>query len=89
MVICDAYILGWLRLRSKSLWPCAVLHASHNLFIQGVFDRSTSQSGNALYVTTEFGFGMVITTAITAFILWRNSVPEQDASLLTPASDEA
>jgi hypothetical protein len=31
---------------------------------------------------------MVITTAITAFILWRNSVPEQDASLLATASAE-
>jgi membrane protease YdiL (CAAX protease family) len=89
MVIGDAYILGWLRLRSNSLWPCAMLHATHNLFIQGIFDRSTAQSGRALYITTEFGFGMVITTAITAFILWRNAIPEQDASLLAPASVEA
>jgi membrane protease YdiL (CAAX protease family) len=81
MVIADAYILGWLRLRSKSLWPCAMLHATHNLFIQGIFDRSTVQSGRGLYITTEFGFGMVITTAITAFILWRNSKPEQDSTL--------
>ena len=82
MVIADAYILGWLRLRSKSLWPCAMLHASHNLFIQAIFDRSTAHSGQALYVTTEFGFGLVFTAAITAFILWRFSKPEQDASAL-------
>jgi membrane protease YdiL (CAAX protease family) len=88
MVIADAYILGWLRLRSKSLWPCAMLHATHNLFIQGIFDRSTTQSGQALYVTTEFGFGLIITTAITAFILWRNSQPGQDSALseATPAA---
>jgi membrane protease YdiL (CAAX protease family) len=82
MVIADAYILGWLRLRSKSLWPCAMLHASHNLFIQAIFDRSTAQSGQALYVTTEFGFGLVLTAAITAFFLWRSSKPEQDAGVL-------
>ena len=82
MVIADAYILGWLRLRSKSLWPCAMLHASHNLFIQASFDRSTAQSGQALYVTTEFGFGLVLTVAITAFFLWRSSKPEQDAGVL-------
>lgn len=82
MVIADAYILGWLRLRSKSLWPCAMLHASHNLFIQAIFDRSTAQSGQALYVTTEFGFGLVLTAAITAFFLWRSSRPEQDAGVL-------
>jgi uncharacterized protein len=86
MVISDAYILGWLRLRSKCLWPCAMLHATHNLFIQGIFDRSTAQSGQALYVTTEFGFGLVITTAITAFILWRISKPEQDSISLQPES---
>jgi uncharacterized protein len=89
MVIGDAYILGWLRLRSKSLWPCAMLHATHNLFVQAIFDRITAQNGRALYVTTEFGFGMVITVAITAFILWRNPISKQEACVPVPVSIEA
>ena len=80
MVIGSAFQMGWLRLHSKSLWPCAVLHASHNLFIQGVFDGMTAPAGKALYITTEFGFGLAIALAITAFVLWRKPA-------LTQASD--
>jgi uncharacterized protein len=71
MVIGDSYILGWLRLKSGSLWTAAILHASHNLFIQAIFDRMTAPAGRALYVTTEFGAGLVITVGIAALYMWR------------------
>ncbi|MFP5234874.1 MAG: CPBP family intramembrane glutamic endopeptidase [Acidobacteriota bacterium] len=70
MVIAMAFIMGWLRIKSGSLWPCAILHASHNLLIQGIFDRITAPAGPALYITTEFGIGMVLTTTAVAFYLW-------------------
>lgn len=70
MVIADAYILGWLRLKSGSLWPAAILHASHNLFIQAIFDRMTAPVGKALYITTEFGCGLVLTIGAFAVYLW-------------------
>ena len=77
MVIADSYILGWLRLMSGSLWPAAILHASHNLFIQAIFDRITAPAGNALYVTTEFGFGLVLSIGAFAVYFWtrRNELP--------------
>jgi membrane protease YdiL (CAAX protease family) len=70
MVISNAFLMSWLRLQSGSLWPCAVLHASHNLLIQAVFDQITAPAGPTLYITSEFGAGMVITTAIVALFLW-------------------
>jgi membrane protease YdiL (CAAX protease family) len=70
MVIADSYILGWLRLKSGSLWPAVVLHASHNLFIQAIFDRMTAPVGRALYVTTEFGAGLVLTAGAFALYFW-------------------
>jgi membrane protease YdiL (CAAX protease family) len=70
MVIADSYILGWLRLKSGSLWTAAVLHASHNLFIQAILDRMTAPVGRALYITTEFGAGLVLTAAACALYLW-------------------
>ena len=70
MVIADSYILGWLRLKSGSLWPAAILHASHNLFIQAIFDQMTAPVGKALYVTTEFGFGLVLTVGACAAYFW-------------------
>jgi membrane protease YdiL (CAAX protease family) len=76
MVIADSYILGWLRLKSGSLWTATVLHASHNLFIQAIFDRITAPVGWTLYVTTEFGAGMVLIAGACALYFWtrRNEV---------------
>lgn len=80
MVIADAYILGWLRLKSGSLWPAAILHASHNLFIQAIFDRMTAPIGKALYITTEFGAGLVLTIGAFAIYFWtrRNELANRD-----------
>ncbi len=86
MVFGSAFQLGWLRLRSNSLWPCAVLHASHNLFVQAVFDRMTAPVGKPLYLTTEFGAGLAITCALTAFVLWR--YPVKGAELVMQANAE-
>lgn len=70
MVIGAAFIFGWFRLKSGSLWPAAMLHASHNLFIQAIFDRITNATGKSLYVTTEFGAGLALTVGACAFYLW-------------------
>ena len=76
MVVADAFIFGWFRLKSGSLWPAAILHASHNLFIQAIFDRITAPVGKTLYVTTEFGAGLVLTIGAFAAYFWtrRNEV---------------
>jgi uncharacterized protein len=70
MVIGNAFVMGWLRLKSGSLWPCAMLHASHNLFIQAILDRMTAPTGRALDYTTEFGCGLVLSVGATAVYLW-------------------
>ena len=70
MVISMAFVMGWLRLKSGSLWPCALLHASHNLFIQAIFDRITARAGYSLYVVTEFGAGLVLTAGAAAVYFW-------------------
>jgi membrane protease YdiL (CAAX protease family) len=70
MVVAMSFIMGWLRLKADSLWPCALLHASHNLFIQAILDRLTAPTGRAPYVTTEFGAGLVFTVGATALYFW-------------------
>ncbi len=82
MVIGDAFIFGWFRLKSGSLWPAAMLHASHNLFIQAIFDRMTNPVGKALYVTTEFGAGLALTVAACAFYLWTRRGEVEGLALL-------
>ena len=80
MVIADSFIMAWLTLRSQSLWPAAILHASHNLFIQSICTPLTRDTGLTKYIIDEFGIGLVITTAITAIIiLWRSQPRPSDS----------
>lgn len=71
MVVALGFLLGWLRLRSASVWPCALLHASHNTFVQGIFDPVTADVGASRLVTTEFGWGLAVTIAVSAMIALR------------------
>lgn len=66
-----AFISGWLRVRTDSLWPCVVLHASHNLFVEGVFDPLTVKVGLSRFVTSEFGLGLSLTICVAAAVLLR------------------
>jgi len=71
IVIGCSFTLTWLRLKSASLWTAAILHASHNLFVQGVFDAATVDHGITRYITTEFGCGIAILYAVLAYFFWR------------------
>ena len=71
MVVADSFILAWLTLRSRSLWPAAIFHGSHNLFIQSIFTPLTRDTGPTKYIIDEFGIGLVITIAIGAIVVWR------------------
>lgn len=64
-------MLAWLRLRSGSLWPAALFHATHNLVIQGIFDGSTIDTGPTKWITTEFGIGMAVVAVIVGIYFWR------------------
>ena len=71
MVVSLGFVFAWLRLRSRSVWPAAILHASHNLFVQAFFDRVTVDTGPTKWLTSEFGAALAITIAITAWLFWR------------------
>jgi membrane protease YdiL (CAAX protease family) len=70
MVIAISFVAAWFRLKSGSLWPAAIMHASHNLFIQAVFDGMTAPEGRVLYITTEFGAGLALTVSAFALYFW-------------------
>ena len=72
MVIALGVVLAWLRLRSGSVWPAAILHASHNLFVQGFFDRVTVDKGPTPWLTSEFGAALALTIGVTAWLFWRS-----------------
>jgi membrane protease YdiL (CAAX protease family) len=62
---------AWMRLRSGSVWTGVILHASHNLFLQEIFDRLTVDRGKTQWITTEFGLGMALFYGLVAWLCWR------------------
>ena len=80
MVIAISFVYAWMRLKSGSLWTGTFLHASHNLFVQGVFTPLTVIGTSTLFFIDEFGIGIVITSILTAFIFWRKRGDLQPAA---------
>jgi membrane protease YdiL (CAAX protease family) len=79
VVVAGSFVYAWFRLRSGSVWTAVVLHASHNLFIQGVFDRQTVDLGATEYLTTEFGAGLAAAYSLLAWWCWRRRGELPDA----------
>jgi membrane protease YdiL (CAAX protease family) len=71
MVISSSFLYAWLRLRSASVWPAALLHAAHNLLVQSVFDQASVNRHGAFYLTTEFGAGIALCTILVAWLILR------------------
>jgi uncharacterized protein len=87
-VVALSVILAWLRLKSGSVWTAAILHASHNLFVQAVFDPLTLDFGLTPYITTEFGAGLAIVYALVAFYYWRRRGEVEQVAAIEPAVKE-
>jgi len=71
MIIGFSFIRTWLWIGSGSLWTGAILHASHNLFIQGFFDNLTIDYGGTKLFTTEFGCVTAVVYLIAGVLVLR------------------
>jgi membrane protease YdiL (CAAX protease family) len=71
MAVAASFVFAWMRLKSGSLWTAVILHASHNLFVQTIFDPLTADRGSTKYITTEFGVGLALAYTVAAWYFWR------------------
>ena len=72
--------ISWLRLKSGSVWPAVLFHASHNLYIQRLFDPLTTEiSSLSKYMIGESGLVMMVILVGLAVIFWhlRGRLPNQ------------
>lgn len=60
-VISASVIIAYLRLKSGSLWSAAVFHASHNLFIQRIFNPLTIEYPHTAKYVDELGLVLPLT----------------------------
>ncbi len=70
MVVGISFPMAWLRLRSGSLWTGALFHATHNLYIQGYFDRATLDTGPTEWIIGEFGAALAVMGIVLAVVFW-------------------
>ncbi len=80
-VIAVSVVMTWFRLRSKSVWPCAILHASHNLFVQVFFTPLTAPRGALTpYLIDEFGLAVPAMLVLFAVGFWMKGHLHRDSS---------
>ena len=75
-VVSLSFVFAWYRLKSDSIWPAALIHASHNLFVPVVFDNLVRDTGHTYWYTTQFGAALSITGLMFASYFWmrRNDI---------------
>jgi len=61
-------IISWVRIKSNSVWPAVILHATHNYFDQAVF-QSLTKSENSAYFVGETGVITVVITVLIATVI--------------------
>jgi len=80
MVLSSAVVLAWLRIKSGSIWPVTIMHATHNGVIQAFFDRITKDNGHTHYFSGEFGVALVLFFVALAFYCITNLGGSADAN---------
>ena len=70
MVIAMSFVFAWMRLKSGSLWTGAILHGSHNLYIQGLFTPITRNTGKTAWFIDEFGCVLPLVAIAFAIYFW-------------------
>jgi len=71
LVVAISFVFAWMRLKSGSLWAGALLHASHNLYIQDIFTPLTRDTGKTAWFIDEFGAILPIVAIGFAIYFWR------------------
>lgn len=81
------------RLASNSIWPCAILHASHNAFVQVFFTPLTGPRGTVTpYVIDEFGVALPLVATVFAIGFWLQRdralkrIPSEISTPMAPAA---
>jgi membrane protease YdiL (CAAX protease family) len=70
-IMAASFICAWLRLKSGSVWPTVVLHATSNLMLQDVLTPLTIQTPVSRFFVDEFGCLLPVLAIVGAIFCWR------------------
>jgi membrane protease YdiL (CAAX protease family) len=70
MVVSISFVFAWMRIKSGSLWTGAILHGSHNLYVQAIFTPLTRDTGKTKWFIDEFGCVLPLVAVAFAIYFW-------------------
>jgi len=76
MIIGVSVILAYYTFKSNSLWPAAMYHSVHNIYIQKICTPLTISNEKTIFWIDEYGFMIPIITTVFAFYFWRKAEKE-------------
>ncbi len=76
MIIGVSVILAYYTFKSNSLWPAAIYHSIHNVYIQKICTPLTISNEHTTFWIDEYGFMIPIVTTIFALYFWRKAEVE-------------
>ncbi|QHI34866.1 hypothetical protein IMCC3317_02110 [Kordia antarctica] len=76
MIIGISVILAYYTFKSNSLWPAAVYHSIHNIYIQKICTPLTISNDKTIFWIDEYGFMIPIVTTLFAIYFWRKAEKE-------------
>tara|TARA_R110000868_G_scaffold86347_8_gene242259 strand:+ start:59180 stop:60034 length:855 start_codon:yes stop_codon:yes gene_type:complete len=76
MILGMSVILAYYTFKSNSLWPSALFHSVHNIFIQKIFTPLTSTNESSTFWIDEYGLMLPLITTIFALYFWQKAKVE-------------
>ncbi|MCB1025360.1 MAG: CPBP family intramembrane metalloprotease [Acidobacteria bacterium] len=76
MIVGISVILAYITFRSKSLWPAALYHSVHNIYIQKIFTPLTIANESSTFWIDEYGLMIPAATTLFAVYFWRKAKRE-------------
>lgn len=70
MILPVGMIYGTVAIKTRSIWPVAVLHAAHNTFDQTIFGPLTI-ADNKMFFVSEAGIFTILCAWVLAIMLYR------------------
>ena len=76
MIVAISVILAYYTFKSNSLWPAALFHSVHNIFIQKILTPLTITNDRTTFWIDEYGLMLPIITTLFAIYFWRKAKVE-------------
>lgn len=73
MIMGMSVILAYYTFKSNSLWPAAVFHSVHNIYIQKIYTPLTISNETSTYWIDEYGLMIPILTTLLGLYFWNKA----------------